>query len=136
MTGDECASLVADQRAYFLEGNTRPVEWRVEQLNAIRTMIEESRDVMYEALWHDLRRNKTDADLMDIDYNIREAMRGRRFVVGDHYASSRVKAGARLGGREAGRIWGDREAISRKISRTAESSEQLRTSPGTERVLS
>jgi aldehyde dehydrogenase (NAD+) len=36
-------------------------------------MIDESRDAMYEALWHDLRRNKTDADLMDVDYNIREA---------------------------------------------------------------
>lgn len=28
---------------------------------------------MYEALWHDLRRNKVDADLMDVGYNIREA---------------------------------------------------------------
>ena len=36
-------------------------------------MIDESRDAMYEALWHDLRRNRTDADLMDVDYNIREA---------------------------------------------------------------
>jgi aldehyde dehydrogenase (NAD+) len=28
---------------------------------------------MYDALWQDLRRNRTDADLMDVDYNIREA---------------------------------------------------------------
>jgi acyl-CoA reductase-like NAD-dependent aldehyde dehydrogenase len=42
-------------------------------LKAITRMIDESRDDMYEALWHDLRRNKTDADLMDVDFNIREA---------------------------------------------------------------
>jgi aldehyde dehydrogenase (NAD+) len=66
------SALVSSQRAYFKAGKTRPVEWRVEQLNTIKTMIDESRDAMYEALWHDLRRNKTDADLMDVDYNIRE----------------------------------------------------------------
>ena len=36
-------------------------------------MIDENRDAMREALWHDLRRNETDADLMDIDININEA---------------------------------------------------------------
>jgi aldehyde dehydrogenase (NAD+) len=49
------------------------VKWRIEQLTAIKAMIDESREAMYEALWHDLRRNRTDADLMDVDYNIREA---------------------------------------------------------------
>jgi acyl-CoA reductase-like NAD-dependent aldehyde dehydrogenase len=67
------SSLVSGQRAYFKSGKTRPVEWRIEQLKAITRMIDESRDDMYEALWHDLRRNKTDADLMDVDFNIREA---------------------------------------------------------------
>jgi acyl-CoA reductase-like NAD-dependent aldehyde dehydrogenase len=67
------SSLVSGQRAYFKSGKTRPVEWRIEQLTAITRMIDESRDDMYEALWHDLRRNKTDADLMDVDFNIREA---------------------------------------------------------------
>jgi aldehyde dehydrogenase (NAD+) len=67
------SKLVAGQRAYFKAGHTRPVEWRIEQLNAIKRMIDESREAMYEALWHDLRRNRTDADLMDVDYNIREA---------------------------------------------------------------
>ena len=28
---------------------------------------------MYETLWHDLRRDPVDADLMDVDYTIREA---------------------------------------------------------------
>lgn len=73
MTGPDYTSLVAGQRAYFKAGHTRPVSWRVEQLNAIKTMIDESRDAMYEALWHDLRRNKTEADLLDVDWSIREA---------------------------------------------------------------
>ena len=67
------SKLVAGQRAYFKAGHTRPAAWRVEQLNAIKRMIGESREAMYEALWHDLRRNRVDADLMDVDYNIREA---------------------------------------------------------------
>jgi aldehyde dehydrogenase (NAD+) len=67
------STLVSRQRAYFKAGTTRPVAWRVEQLKAIKKMIEENRDAMYAALWHDLRRNRVDADLMDIDFTIREA---------------------------------------------------------------
>jgi acyl-CoA reductase-like NAD-dependent aldehyde dehydrogenase len=72
-TADEYSSLVAAQRACFKAGRTRPIEWRIEQLNAIKRMVDESREAMYEALWHDLRRNRVDADLMDVDFNIREA---------------------------------------------------------------
>lgn len=35
--------------------------------------MEENRGAIREALWHDLRRNETDADLMDIDINVHEA---------------------------------------------------------------
>ena len=73
MTDTDYAGLVAGQRAYFKAGKTRPVEWRVEQLKAVKAMIEENRGAIREALWHDLRRNETDADLMDIDINIHEA---------------------------------------------------------------
>lgn len=52
-------SLVARQRAYFKAGNTRPVSSRVEQLKALRAMIDVSRDAIYQALWDDLRRNRT-----------------------------------------------------------------------------
>ncbi len=67
------SSLVSGQREYFKAGHTRPAAWRIEQLEAIKRMIDECREDMYEALWHDLRRNRTDADLMDVDFNIREA---------------------------------------------------------------
>jgi aldehyde dehydrogenase (NAD+) len=73
MSASEYAALVAGQRAYFLSGKTRPAAWRKEQLHAIHTMIDENRDEMYDALWRDLRRNRNDADLMDVEYNIKEA---------------------------------------------------------------
>jgi acyl-CoA reductase-like NAD-dependent aldehyde dehydrogenase len=69
----EYANLVAERRAYFTAGHTRPASWREAQLEAIITMIDENRQAMYDALAHDLRRNRTDADLMDVDFNIREA---------------------------------------------------------------
>jgi acyl-CoA reductase-like NAD-dependent aldehyde dehydrogenase len=40
---------------------TRPVERRIEQLQAIKKLLEERRDAMGGALWHDLRPNKPDA---------------------------------------------------------------------------
>jgi acyl-CoA reductase-like NAD-dependent aldehyde dehydrogenase len=70
---EEYASLVAAQRAYFKSGKTRSAAWRTERLKTLKAMIDECRDDMYEALWHDLRRNRTDADLMDVDFNVREA---------------------------------------------------------------
>jgi aldehyde dehydrogenase (NAD+) len=66
-------SLVQGQRRYFKMGKTKPVSWRVEQLKAIKAVIEASRNAMRDALWHDLRRNETNADLMDIDINVHEA---------------------------------------------------------------
>ena len=73
MSGTDFGKLVADQREYFLSGATRPKAWRIAQLEALKAMIEENRDRFYDALWHDLRRNRYDADLMDVDYCIKEA---------------------------------------------------------------
>ena len=73
MSTPDYATLVEGQRSYFTAGRTRPVSWRIEQLKALKRMVDESRDAMYEALWHDLRRNRVDADGMDVDYSIREA---------------------------------------------------------------
>lgn len=36
-------------------------------------MVSENRDAFYEGLWHDLRRNRYDADLMDVEYSVKEA---------------------------------------------------------------
>jgi aldehyde dehydrogenase (NAD+) len=67
------STLVARQRDYFLAGNTRPVSWRKAQLEALKAMFTEHHDELCDALWKDLRRNVTDADLMDVEYNVKEA---------------------------------------------------------------
>lgn len=67
------SNLVAQQREYFLGGHTRPTAWRRSQLEALRTMFRENHDELCGALWKDLRRNVIDADLMDVEYNIKEA---------------------------------------------------------------
>ena len=58
--------LVADHRAYFLSGVTRSVEWRESQLTALRSMIKDHAEDFYAALWSDLRRNRIEADLVDV----------------------------------------------------------------------
>ena len=57
MANADCTDLVAGQRECFLSGATRPTAWRVAQLNAVKAMISENRDAMFDALAHDLRRN-------------------------------------------------------------------------------
>jgi aldehyde dehydrogenase (NAD+) len=60
--------LVARHRAYFLSGATRPFEWRERQLIALRLMMKDHAEDFYAALWTDLRRNRTEADWIDVKY--------------------------------------------------------------------
>src|SRR6266576_2185534 len=60
--------LVADHRAYFLSGVTRSTEWREAQLIALRSMMKDHAEDFYAALWSDLRRNRIEADLIDVKY--------------------------------------------------------------------
>ncbi len=73
MAMPDYSKLVADQRAYFLSGATRPVAWRHEQLEAVKSLLSDNRDQFYAALQEDLRRNEVDADLMDVGFCIKEA---------------------------------------------------------------
>src|SRR5712664_1446073 len=66
-------ALVSRHRGYFRSGATRSVEWRERQLNALRAMMTDRAEDFYAALWTDLRRNRTDADLTDVKYMISEA---------------------------------------------------------------
>jgi aldehyde dehydrogenase (NAD+) len=72
-TEPDYTGLVAAQRDYFLAGHTRPLAWRVSQLKALKAMFVENRPALYNALYHDLRRNTVDADLMDIEFCVRDA---------------------------------------------------------------
>jgi aldehyde dehydrogenase (NAD+) len=62
------ASLVAFHRNYFRSGATRSAEWRESQLTALRSMMKEHAEEFYAALWVDLRRNRIEADWVDIKY--------------------------------------------------------------------
>src|SRR6266404_6064230 len=60
--------LVADHRAYFLSGVTRSAEWRESQLRALRSMMKDHAEDFYAALWSDLRRNRIEADFVDVKF--------------------------------------------------------------------
>src|SRR5258706_1375356 len=66
-------ALVSRHRSYFYSGATRSVEWRERQLNALRAMMTDRAEDFYAALWTDLRRNRTDADLTDVKFLVGEA---------------------------------------------------------------
>ena len=73
MSTPEYSALVARHRAYFRTGATRSAEWREGQLTALRAMMTDRAEDFHAALWTDLRRNRTDADLTDVTFLATEA---------------------------------------------------------------
>jgi aldehyde dehydrogenase (NAD+) len=59
--------LVARHRNFFQSGATRSVEWRESQLIASRSMMQDHAEDFYAALWTDLRRNRIEADSVDVN---------------------------------------------------------------------
>jgi len=68
MSAPDFSAIAARHRNYFRSGATRPVEWREGQLIALRAMMTDRAEDFYAALWADLRRNRTDADLTDVKF--------------------------------------------------------------------
>src|ERR1700747_3308633 len=62
------SKLAADHRAYFLSGVTRSTEWRENQLHDLHAMMEDHAEDFYGALWSDLRRNRIEADFVDVKF--------------------------------------------------------------------
>src|SRR5438309_11644730 len=73
MSAADFSALVARHRTYFRNGATRSAEWREGQLTALRAMVTDRAEGFYAALWTDLRRNRTDADLTDVKFLVGEA---------------------------------------------------------------
>src|SRR5258707_773705 len=73
MSTPDFSAIAARHRNYFRSGATRPVEWREGQLTALRSMMTDHAEDFYAALWTDLRRNRTDADLTDVKFLAGEA---------------------------------------------------------------
>ncbi len=80
MAAADFAGLVARHRKYFLSGNTRAVEWREAQLDALHALLTECADDLCAALWKDLRRNRVDADATDVKYVADEAAYARHHL--------------------------------------------------------
>lgn len=55
---ENAASLVADQRAFFLNGNTMDYEFRKRQLQKLRNMLKDNEPKIYRALKKDLNKSK------------------------------------------------------------------------------
>src|SRR5438128_5939556 len=68
MSTSDFSTLVARHRAYFRTGATRSAQWREAQLTALRAMMTDRAEDFHAALWTDLRRNRTDADLTDVKF--------------------------------------------------------------------
>ncbi|MDB5334653.1 MAG: NAD-dependent aldehyde dehydrogenase [Planctomycetaceae bacterium] len=73
MSTPDFSTLVARHRNYFRSGATRSVKWREDQLKALRAMMTDRAADFHAALWTDLRRNRTDADLTDVKFLATEA---------------------------------------------------------------
>jgi hypothetical protein len=67
------AGAAAARRGDFRTGATRSAAWREGQLTALRAMLTDRVEDFYAALWTDPRRNRTDADLTDVEYLASEA---------------------------------------------------------------
>src|ERR1700748_794367 len=73
MSTPDFSALIARHRNYFRTGATRSAEWREGQLTTLKAMMTDRAEDFHAALWTDLRRNRTDADLTDVKFLATEA---------------------------------------------------------------
>ncbi|MFF2043591.1 aldehyde dehydrogenase family protein [Kitasatospora sp. NPDC058170] len=71
-TAEQPTELVARLRAAFRSGRTKPLAWRVEQLNRLRALIAENGEGLAAALHQDLGKPRAEASAAEIDLPIRE----------------------------------------------------------------
>lgn len=62
---DRIKPVVAGARAVFNQGKTRPLEFRIQQLKALETMLTEKKDQISEALYKDLHKNEFAVDVYE-----------------------------------------------------------------------
>ncbi|WP_086799902.1 aldehyde dehydrogenase family protein [Streptomyces caniscabiei] len=67
---ETAAEAVGRLRATFNTGATRPLDWRIDQLQRLRALLAENEKELLEALWADLRKNATEAKMQEIDLTI------------------------------------------------------------------
>ncbi|MFB6612531.1 aldehyde dehydrogenase family protein [Agromyces sp. NPDC056379] len=62
----DVVDTVDDARAYFETGATRPIAWRLNQLNQLAEMLRGHRTRFEQALWADLHKSATEAQLTEL----------------------------------------------------------------------
>ncbi|MEU9271232.1 aldehyde dehydrogenase family protein [Streptomyces sp. NPDC048251] len=67
---EPAAEVVGRLRATFNTGVTRPLDWRVSQLQRLRALLVENEQELIEALWADLRKNAAEAKTQEIDFTV------------------------------------------------------------------
>ncbi|XP_072909308.1 aldehyde dehydrogenase, dimeric NADP-preferring-like isoform X1 [Hemitrygon akajei] len=63
---DRIKPVVAGARAAFNRGKTRPLEFRIQQLKALETMLAEKKDQISEAIYKDLHKNEFAVEVFEI----------------------------------------------------------------------
>lgn len=62
----DVVDTVEGARAYFQTGATRPIGWRLQQLDRLAAMLRENRTRFEQALWSDLHKSATEAQLTEL----------------------------------------------------------------------
>ncbi|MFD7131136.1 aldehyde dehydrogenase family protein [Streptomyces sp. NPDC059894] len=62
----DIAASVAEVRAYFRTGATRDLAWRSRQLTALAALLRDNRATLEEALWLDLHKSATEAQITEL----------------------------------------------------------------------
>ncbi|GAB3807778.1 aldehyde dehydrogenase family protein [Humibacter antri] len=78
MTSEQIAGIVAERRAAFSAGITKPLAWRIQQLTGIARMLTEHGAEFEAALAADLRRSPTETQLADINVILAEVSHALR----------------------------------------------------------
>ena len=72
MNGAGIVEKVAEARASFRGGRTRPGSWRRAQLEALKALLKKEESSIFEALWADLRKPRLEAYLTEVGFVIGE----------------------------------------------------------------
>jgi aldehyde dehydrogenase (NAD+) len=90
---NEISRVVEQQRCFFLSQQTKPVEWRKEQLNRLKHAIITYEQRLLDALWTDLHKSAEEAFLTEISIVLQEIKHHLRYL--DRWAAPR-KVGTTL----------------------------------------
>ena len=90
---DTCNAVTCHKLFFMMSGKTRPVEWRVKQLQNLLRMMEENETLICEALHKDLRKPRQESMALEIGYiknDIRGIINNVHKWVADNYVEKNI----------------------------------------------